>query len=178
MISDFGHYEVSFSDQIKIAEGSHGIIRICEAATYHLQYLRTHEKEYRHIWASEGADSNTRTTVKAGLLLTSAQYLKAQQARRLSLREIYRIYQPLDVFLDPTMPSPADVPAPQAESFRNWFDLSGFPAVSIPCGFSTSPAGLPIGLQISAKALQDSLVLAVAKAFESATDWHKHGPAL
>jgi len=170
--------EVSFSDQVKIAESSHGIIRICEAAAYHLQYLRAHEKEYRHIWAAEGADSNTRTTVEAGLLLTSAQYLKAQQARKLFLREIYRIYDPLDVVLDPTMPSPADVPAPQAEAFRNWFDLSGFPAVSIPCGFSVNPAGLPIGLQISAKPFQDSLVLAVAKAFESATDWHKRRPAL
>jgi Asp-tRNA(Asn)/Glu-tRNA(Gln) amidotransferase A subunit family amidase len=170
--------EVSFSDQVKIAESSHGIIRICEAAAYHLQYLRAHEKEYRHIWASEGADSNTRTTVEAGLLLTSAQYLKAQQARKLFLREIYRIYEPLDVVLDPTMPSPADVPAPQAEAFRNWFDLSGFPAVSIPCGFSANPAGLPIGLQISAKPFQESLVLAVAKAFESATDWHKRRPAL
>ena len=170
--------EVSFSDQLKIAESSHGIIRICEAATYHLQYLRTREKEYRHIWASEGADSNTRTTVEAGLLITSAQYLKAQQARKMFLQEIYRIYEPFDVFLDPTMPAPADAPAPQAESFRNWFDLSGFPAVSVPCGFSTNPPGLPIGLQISAKPFQDSLVLAVGNAFESATDWHKRRPQL
>jgi aspartyl-tRNA(Asn)/glutamyl-tRNA(Gln) amidotransferase subunit A len=170
--------EVTFSDQVKIAETSHTIIRICEAAAYHRQYLRSHENEYRHIWDKEGADSNTRTTVEAGMLLTSAQYLKAQQARKLFLKEMYRIYDPIDVYLDPTMPSPADVPARQAEGFRNWFDLHGFPAVSVPCGFSTNPAGLPIGLQISAKPFQDALVLAVAHAFESATDWHKRRPML
>ena len=170
--------EVRFSDQTKIAESSHGIIRICEAATYHRQYLRTRENDYRHIWDKEGTDSNTRTTVEAGLLLTSAQYLKAQQVRKLFLNDIHGIYDALDVFLDPTMPSPADVPAPQAEAFRNWFDLSGFPAISVPCGFSTDPPGLPVGLQISAKPFQDSLVLAVANAFQTATDWHKRRPAL
>ena len=171
-------HEVTFSEQTKIAESAHGIIRICEAATYHRQYLRTQENEYRHIWAAEGTASDTRTTVEAGLLLTGSQYLKAQQARKFFLQEIHRIYEPLDVFLDPTMPSPAGVPAPGAQSFRNWFDLHGFPAVSVPCGFSTNPPGLPIGLQISAKPFQDSLVLAVANAFQSATDWHKRRPSL
>ena len=169
---------MTFSERTKIAADSHGIIRICEAAAYHRQYLRTQEAEYRHMWSSDPRSSNTRTTVEAGMLLTSSQYLKAQQARKFFLQEMFRIYDPLDVVLDPTMPSPADVPANGAEAFRNWFDLNGFPAVSIPCGFSTTPQGLPIGLQISAKPFQDSLVLAVAHAYESATEWHKRRPAL
>jgi aspartyl-tRNA(Asn)/glutamyl-tRNA(Gln) amidotransferase subunit A len=170
--------EVTFTESTHIAADSHGIIRICEAATYHRQYLRKQEADYRHIWSNDPNDSNTRITVEAGLLLTSSQYLRAQQARKLFMEEFYKIYNTLDVFLDPTMPSPADVPAPGAEGYRNWFDLNGFPAVSIPCGFSTNPRGLPIGLQISAKPFQDSLVLAVASAFESATDWHKRRPAI
>jgi Asp-tRNA(Asn)/Glu-tRNA(Gln) amidotransferase A subunit family amidase len=170
--------EVTFNENTHIAAESHGIIRICEAATYHLQYLRKQEAEYRHIWSNDPNDSNTRITVEAGMLLTSSQYLRAQQARKLFMEEFYKIYNTLDVFLDPTMPSPSDVPAPGAEGYRNWFDLNGFPAVSIPCGFSTNPRGLPIGLQISAKPFQDSLVLAVANAFESATEWHKRRPAI
>jgi aspartyl-tRNA(Asn)/glutamyl-tRNA(Gln) amidotransferase subunit A len=170
--------EVTFTENTHIAADSHGIIRICEAATYHRQYLRKQEAEYRHIWSNDPNDSNTRITVEAGMLLTSSQYLRAQQARKLFMEEFYKIYNTLDVFLDPTMPSPSDVPAPGAEGYRNWFDLNGFPAVSIPCGFSTNPRGLPIGLQISAKPFQDSLVLAVAHAFESATEWHKRRPAI
>ena len=170
--------EVTFSENTHIAADSHGIIRICEAATYHRQYLRKQEAEYRHIWSTDPNDSNTRITVEAGLLLTSSQYLRAQQARKLFMQEFYKIYDTLDVFLDPTMPSPSDVPAPGAEGYRNWFDLNGFPAVSLPCGFSTNPRGLPIGLQISAKPFQDSLVLAVAHAYEQATEWHKRRPAI
>jgi aspartyl-tRNA(Asn)/glutamyl-tRNA(Gln) amidotransferase subunit A len=170
--------EVTFTENTHIAAESHGIIRICEAATYHRQYLRKQETEYRHIWSTDPNDSNTRITVEAGMLLTSAQYLRAQQARKLFMQEFYKIYNTLDVFLDPTMPSPADVPASGAEGYRNWFDLNGFPAVSLPCGFSSNPRSLPIGLQISAKPFQDSLVLAVANAFETATEWHKRRPTI
>lgn len=166
--------EVVFSEQAKRASAAHMIIRISEAATYHRQYLRTHEHEYRHIWDSASEDrSRTRTTVEAGLLLTASQYLRAQQARKVFLREVHKVYDSLDVYLDPTMPSPAGEPAEGAEAYRNWLNLSGFPAVSIPCGFSSNPPGLPIGLQISSKPFQDSLVLAVAHAYESATDWHR-----
>ena len=170
--------EVTFSQRTKTAAESHGIIRICEAATYHRQFLRTQADEFMHIWASDDEEyvSNTRTTLEAGMLLTASQYLKAQQARRVFLEETYRVYESLDVYLDPTMPSPAGVPASGAQSFRSWFDLNGFPAASVPCGFSTDPPGLPIGLQISAKPFQDALVLAIAHAYESATAWHMRRP--
>ena len=54
------------------------------------------------------------------------------------------------------------------------FNLTGQPAVSVPCGFSAS--GLPIGLQFVGAPFQDSAVLAVAAAYESATRWHEHQP--
>jgi aspartyl-tRNA(Asn)/glutamyl-tRNA(Gln) amidotransferase subunit A len=76
------------------------------------------------------------------------------------------------------MPSPADVPVSPPETFRNWWNLCGYPTISLPCGFSTNPAGLPIGLQITAKPFQDALALAAAHAYESATDWHKRRPTL
>jgi aspartyl-tRNA(Asn)/glutamyl-tRNA(Gln) amidotransferase subunit A len=76
------------------------------------------------------------------------------------------------------MPSPADVQVNVPETFRPWWNLSGFPAISVPCGFSTDPPGLPIGLQISARPFQDALVLALAHAYEQATDWHLKKPSL
>jgi aspartyl-tRNA(Asn)/glutamyl-tRNA(Gln) amidotransferase subunit A len=89
-----------------------------------------------------------------------------------------KVFEPLDALLTPTMPSPADVPVSPPETFRNWWNLCGYPTISLPCGFSTNPAGLPIGLQITAKPFQDALALAVAHAYESATDWHKRRPTL
>ncbi|MCA1650846.1 MAG: Asp-tRNA(Asn)/Glu-tRNA(Gln) amidotransferase GatCAB subunit A, partial [Acidobacteria bacterium] len=122
--------------------------------------------------------STVRTTVEAGSLLTAAQYLQAQRARSLFLQDMNTVYEPLDALLSPTMPSPAGVPVNPPEVFRNWWNLSGFPAVSVPCGFSTDPPSLPIGLQISGKPFEDAQVLSVARAYESATDWHTRRPAL
>jgi aspartyl-tRNA(Asn)/glutamyl-tRNA(Gln) amidotransferase subunit A len=172
--------EVRFSERMKTAGLSHEIIRICEAAAYHRQFLLTRADQYIPDSARAGlpATSMVRTTVEAGSLLTAAQYMQAQRARTLFLEEMYKMYESLDVLLTPTMPSPAGVTVTPPETLRVWWNLSGFPAVTLPCGFSTDPPGLPIGLQISATPFQDALVLAVAHAYESATDWHKRRPAL
>ena len=52
--------------------------------------------------------------------------------------------------------------------------FTGFPAISLPCGFSSS--GLPIGLQIVANDFQEQLMLRIANAFEQATDFHLKRP--
>ncbi|HYK16837.1 MAG TPA: amidase family protein, partial [Bryobacteraceae bacterium] len=52
----------------------------------------------------------------------------------------------------------------------------GIPAISIPCGFTR--LGLPIGLQISGPHFSESKILALAQAYESATEWHTRKPKL
>jgi len=172
--------EVSFPARMKVAADAQGIIRISEAAAYHRQFLVTDAAgRYRSDVGRSGPGvSRVRTTVEAGSLLTAAQYLQAQRARALFIEDMAAAYEPLDAVLNPTMPSPAGVPATVPETFRPWWNLSGFPAISVPCGFSTDPPGLPIGLQISARPFQDALVLAIAHAYEQATDWHHRRPAL
>ena len=56
------------------------------------------------------------------------------------------------------------------------FNLFGLPSISIPCGFSKD--GLPIGLMISGPRFSDGKVLALAHAYEKATEWHKRQPPL
>ncbi len=56
------------------------------------------------------------------------------------------------------------------------FDVYGVPALSLTCGFSKS--GLPIGLMIAGPHFSEGKVLALAYAFEQATDWHKRKPPL
>jgi aspartyl-tRNA(Asn)/glutamyl-tRNA(Gln) amidotransferase subunit A len=56
------------------------------------------------------------------------------------------------------------------------FNLYGIPAISIPCGFTAS--GLPIGLMIAGPRFSEGRVLALARAYERATDWHKRKPPL
>ena len=55
-------------------------------------------------------------------------------------------------------------------------DMAGVPGVSVPCGFTQT--GLPIGLQIIGRALDEATVLRAARAYEGATDWHTRRPPL
>jgi len=56
------------------------------------------------------------------------------------------------------------------------FDVYGIPALTLPCGFSKS--GLPVGLMIAGPHFSEGKVLALAYAFQQATDWHKRKPNL
>jgi aspartyl-tRNA(Asn)/glutamyl-tRNA(Gln) amidotransferase subunit A len=56
------------------------------------------------------------------------------------------------------------------------FDVYGIPALTLPCGFSKS--GLPVGLMIAGPHFAEGKVLALAYAFQQATDWHKRKPSL
>jgi aspartyl-tRNA(Asn)/glutamyl-tRNA(Gln) amidotransferase subunit A len=55
-------------------------------------------------------------------------------------------------------------------------DDYGLPTITVPCGFSKS--GLPIGLQISGGNWREADVLALAHAYQKATDWHTRRPPL
>jgi aspartyl-tRNA(Asn)/glutamyl-tRNA(Gln) amidotransferase subunit A len=93
----------------------------------------------------------------------------------------------LDVILTPTTPEAAiardtgqaagerDASAARLMT-RNTspFNLTGLPAISIPCGFTRS--GLPIGLQLAAGPWREALLLRVAHAYERATEWHTRHP--
>jgi aspartyl-tRNA(Asn)/glutamyl-tRNA(Gln) amidotransferase subunit A len=56
------------------------------------------------------------------------------------------------------------------------FNVYGIPAISVPCGFSS--AGLPIGLMIAGPRFSEARVLALAHAYERATEWHSRKPPL
>jgi aspartyl-tRNA(Asn)/glutamyl-tRNA(Gln) amidotransferase subunit A len=107
------------------------------------------------------------------------------QARReldLLRRQVKKVFAAVDLLITPTMPSPPVVIAqgadPTAWNKRNTspFNVLGLPAISVPCGFTTS--GLPIGLQIVGAPFAESTVMALAHAYEQATEWHRRSPAV
>jgi aspartyl-tRNA(Asn)/glutamyl-tRNA(Gln) amidotransferase subunit A len=65
---------------------------------------------------------------------------------------------------------------PEIDTNTVAFNLYGIPAISIPCGFSTS--GLPIGLMIAGPRFSEGRILALAAAYEKATQWHTKRPKL
>ncbi|WP_396933727.1 amidase [Mycolicibacterium sp.] len=136
----------------------------------------------RHI------DPGLRRTAELGATFTASDYLDAT-AVRMKLGELMgRFHQTYDVLVTPTLPLTAfpvgrDVPDGSASpDWTSWtpytypFNMTQQPALSVPCGFSSS--GLPIGLQIVGPRHADALVLRVGQAYQDATDWHHRVPAL
>ena len=108
-------------------------------------------------------------------------YAKAQNMRR-ELRAAYdEVLSQYDLLLMPTTPMPApknDANGdPQAVLEHGWnmlantaaFDMTGHPAISVPCGKTTE--GLPVGLMLVGRHFDDATVLRGAQAFEQSGDW-------
>jgi aspartyl-tRNA(Asn)/glutamyl-tRNA(Gln) amidotransferase subunit A len=57
-------------------------------------------------------------------------------------------------------------------------NIAALPGISIPCGFTTDPKPLPIGLQLIGPAFSEQRLLRIARMYESATDWSSRRPAL
>jgi aspartyl-tRNA(Asn)/glutamyl-tRNA(Gln) amidotransferase subunit A len=57
-------------------------------------------------------------------------------------------------------------------------NIAALPGISLPCGFTTGPRPLPIGLQLMAPAFEEARLLRAARMYEAATEWHKRRPGL
>jgi aspartyl-tRNA(Asn)/glutamyl-tRNA(Gln) amidotransferase subunit A len=117
-------------------------------------------------------------------------YVQAQRLRSRLINGMLRVLQSTDLLLTPTLP----ITAPQLEDktvagptgpidvraaltlFTRPFNLTGLPALSLPCGFDDE--GLPIGLQIVGRPFDEDTVLRAGYAFENATEWHERRPAI
>jgi aspartyl-tRNA(Asn)/glutamyl-tRNA(Gln) amidotransferase subunit A len=114
-----------------------------------------------------------------------AYYRKAQQVRTLIRRDYDRALERTDVIAMPTSPTAAFALGERTEDpvqmylsdvFTVSANLTGLPAVTVPCGLTR--AELPIGLQFTGRAMDDAAVLRVAKMYERATSWSTRRPAL
>jgi aspartyl-tRNA(Asn)/glutamyl-tRNA(Gln) amidotransferase subunit A len=115
--------------------------------------------------------------------LTAADYAGALMQKSLVWDKARTFFERYDLLLTPTMPTvawEAGKPAPAHIAgrpiadfgytpFTFPFNLTGQPAATVPCGFSSD--GLPIGLQIVGRRLDDVTVLRACAAFEAVRPW-------
>ncbi len=119
----------------------------------------------------------------------AADYIRAKWELEELRRRVDDAFKDFDIVVMPTQKilppllddlikrAHATEPAnPRVVSNCSPFNIMGLPAVSIPCGFSKS--GLPIGLMIAGPTFSEGKVLAVAQAYEKATQWHLRKPPL
>jgi aspartyl-tRNA(Asn)/glutamyl-tRNA(Gln) amidotransferase subunit A len=115
--------------------------------------------------------------------VTAIKYVETLKRLRECKRDIRRVFEQVDILLLPTKRDTAPtIQATVDESYRrppsntSAFNRFGTPAISVPCGFSRDL--LPIGLEIVGPSFAEPRVLAVANAYQNATDWHMRHPAL
>lgn len=113
-----------------------------------------------------------------------AYYLKAQKIRRVIAQDFETAFQQCDVIVGPTSPTTAFPLGAKTQDpvamylndiFTNTVNLAGLPGLSVPCGFDT--AGLPVGLQLIGKFMDEASLLSTAHQLQQETDWHQRVPA-
>jgi aspartyl-tRNA(Asn)/glutamyl-tRNA(Gln) amidotransferase subunit A len=129
-----------------------------EVASVHEQLFRDNPEAY---------GPKLRELVETGMLLTSADYLRARRLRRQYQRDMVRLFDNFDVLLTPAArgPAPEGVGSTGDPIMNAPWSLADFPTMTIPYALASN--GLPVGVQLSAAPLQEGLLLAVGKAVES-----------
>jgi aspartyl-tRNA(Asn)/glutamyl-tRNA(Gln) amidotransferase subunit A len=156
-------------------------VQMVEAAVYHWRLLKER---------GEDLYAPVRLRLETGFFISGADYVRAQQARALFFRETLKLFEGVDLLAGPTLPITAfkigtvemEVAGaltkviPLLTQYTRPFNLTGLPAMSVPCGFSAK--GLPVGLQLAGRPFDEETVLRTGHAFEQATAWHLRKPPL
>ncbi len=144
-----------------------------EAFGHHAARLRRQLEEY---------GTRARHRIVTGAFLTAAEYQQAAQIRRLWTLELTQVLRGVQAIVTPVLPCAAytvetqETNPPETTWGTFHFNLSGHPALSLPCGFTSG--GLPIGMQLVANAFDEGMLFRIAHGYEQATEWHTRRPVL
>ncbi|WP_209123854.1 amidase [Alkalihalobacillus sp. BA299] len=132
---------------------------ITEATTIHQKNIKMRPEDF-------GAD--VQCLLKLGEVPSAVDYLQAQQIRTIMKREFSSVFEKVDVLVSPQLPFTApkigdDNVVGESVRLMAPANLTGLPAISVPCGFSE---GLPVGMQIIGPGFSETLILNIAYAFE------------
>ncbi|MHB1006110.1 MAG: amidase [Chloroflexota bacterium] len=184
-IAAFGRLGVSVQEvdlpHIEYSPSAFPAIIHSEAAAFHEPWLLSRPQDY-------GAD--VRSRLEVGRTVLATQYVNAQRARTLICRDFATALAGVDALITPTMPTTA-VPIGDDEveiggqkyevraaynRLTSPINLTGLPAIAVPCGFSEK--GLPMGFQLIGRAFEEPGLLSLAHAYEVGTEWHLRRPPL
>ena len=136
----------------------------------------------------EGFGAEVKRRIMLGTYVLSAgyydaYYLKAQQVRTLLRQDFEQVFATVDAVATPTTPTPAfrlgEKTSDPIQMYLNDIytvsaNLTGLPAISVPCGFSAER--LPIGLQLTGRMFDEAALLRAADAYQRDTTFHRESP--
>lgn len=152
-----------------------GLIVLCEAAAFHRQRMQEHPA---------GFGNDVRQRLETGAATPVEDYVQARRTQAALRRKLELFFNDFDLLCLPATPVTAPfidgldtvAHARLLTRFTAPFNLTGLPAIALPCGMSRT--GLPIGLQLVARPWAESALLRAAQAYEHATPWHTRRPAI
>jgi aspartyl-tRNA(Asn)/glutamyl-tRNA(Gln) amidotransferase subunit A len=160
--------------------GSAGwLIAMAEGACYHEKRLREQPELF---------DPLILERLEAARFYTATDYIKAQRVRSVLIQEMKEVFRRCDVMAVPgsgsvagRIPSPeaarTDVtesdPPPYRPGSTFIGNMTGLPAMTMPCGFSSGSPRLPLSVQFYARPFDELAIYRVGHAYESATGWHR-----
>jgi len=156
-------------------------IALAEATYYHQS-----QGFYPARTADYGSDVSGR--LEMGAQVRAVHYLRGFEVKREVEQDFDSAFKRVDAILAPAVPIAAPrigddelIIADKKETVRSALvrlnrpaNLTGHPAIAIPCGFTRE--GLPVGLQLIGPKWGEATLLAIAFAFEQATNWHTRHP--
>jgi len=179
VFKDLGaHVEEEHLPNAELAFETNICMLLADAVAYHSDRLRLMPEKF-------GSDVLQR--LQTGARTSAAEYSQARRTQAILKRSFLSIFNEWDILVTPTTPTTAPLitgqdsasQAPVLTRFTSMFNLTGLPAISIPCGFSPktkeTPA-LPIGMQLIARPWDEARLLQAAFAYEQATIWHWQRP--
>ena len=153
-----------------------------EAATFHEKRLKHH---------GDLLDPLVRERLEVATFNSAIDYIKALRLRTVLMEEVVRVFETCDVLMLPAGNAapkleaeivgtdvPPDPPLPARPDSFNLANVTGIPALVLPCGFTAGPPALPLGIQFCAKHFDEATLFRIGHAYQSVTDWHKRTPPL
>jgi Asp-tRNA(Asn)/Glu-tRNA(Gln) amidotransferase A subunit family amidase len=161
------------------------------AETYQILTTASRAARVADRWPAERErfDSSLVVQIEAGMRWSAVDFVRAANVRRTHNEAFVRFFSRYDLLLTPTMTAPPPLVKVEAHdeiagrkvtrlgwlAFTFPLSLIGYPAASVPCGWTRE--GLPVGLQIVAPRWAEALVLRAAAAFEAMAPWaHRRPP--
>ncbi len=136
-------------------------------------------------------DPLVRERLEAGTFNSALDYIKALRVRTVLVAEVRRVFETCDVLMLPAgnaaprldaeiagTDARRDPPLPPRPDSYNIANVTGIPAIVLPCGFTSGPPSLPLGIQFCGRHFDESTLFRIGHAYQMATDWHKRTPPL
>ena len=159
---------------LAISDAAALVILLGEGYAFHERNLAEHPELYGELNLAE---------FRVGGLFSMAEYVQAQRARKVLKRQYAEALTRVDVIASPAFavvaPRHDDGPGTAVTdmpSYTGPYNLTGLPAISVPCGFTD--AGLPTGLQLAGRPFEEATILRAAYTYEQAAGHHVLRPAL